>query len=129
MLQAFTQLSLPFQSLEKVVISTLAAVSMAAASSEFGRKHVKPEEYAKQKAKEGEKKQALAEKNAADTAVRELAATPVEKVDIEAAKLVLDEAHDANVMRSLVEKAFEHVQRAVEVQLIEPHAKPGAELV
>ena len=85
------------------------------------RKHVKPEEYAKQKAKEGDKKTAQLAKNSADTAVRALVATPVDKVDIEAAKLAIDEAHDANVMRSLIEKAFEHVQKACEVQLMAPH--------
>ena len=177
------------------IISALAALSMAAASSEFVRKHVKvreppphpqppsqsksltgeqqapsedrpslrplcyypriprlrasppsclllprailclfafaqPEEYAKQKAKEGEKKAAQLEKNAADAAVRALIATPCDEVDIEGAKLTIDEAHEANVMRSLIEKAFEHVQQAVDVQLMEPHNQsPAAELL
>ena len=112
------------------IISLLAAVSTAAASSEFVRMHVKPEEYAKQKAKEGDKKTAQLAKNSADTAVRALVATPLDKVDIEAAKLTIDEAHDANVMRSLIEKSFEHVQKAVEVQLMAPHYKgASSELV
>ena len=85
---------------------------------------------AKQKAKEGEKKAAQLEKNAADAAVRALIATPCDEVDIEGAKLTIDEAHEANVMRSLIEKAFEHVQQAVDVQLMEPHNQsPAAELL
>ena len=67
---------------------------------------------------------------AADAAVRALIATPCDEVDIEGAKLTIDEAHEANVMRSLIEKAFEHVQQAVDVQLMEPHNQtPAAELL
>ena len=78
-------------------------------------------------AKEGQKKEAQLMKNSADAAVRAIITTPVTDVDIEEAKLAIDEAHDANVMQSLIEKAFEHVQTAVQVQLMDPHVKPGAE--
>ena len=103
------------------IISILSSLAVAAAGSEFVRKYVKPQEYAMQKAKEAESKKAQLEKNRADQALRAILATPVEEVEIEAAKLAIDEAHEANVMNSLIEKTFEHLQLAVIVQLMGPH--------
>jgi len=106
----------------EVYIAILSSLAVAAAGSEFVRKYVKPEEYAMQKAKEAEAKNAQLEKNRADQALRAILATPVEEVEIEAAKLAIDEAHEANVMNSLIEKTFEHLQLAVKVQLMDPHS-------
>ena len=111
------------------IVSLVAAVATAAASSEFVRKHVKPEQYAQMKAKEAQKKEALAERNGADAAVRALLGTPVDKVDIEAGKGVINDAEDAKVMPSLVQKALEHVQKAINVQMMGEGEGKQAELM
>jgi len=106
------------------ITSLLAAIATAAASSEFVRMHVKPETYAKQKAREGDKKAAADARSGADMKVKALLAMSVDEIDIEEAKQTIDDAEAAGVLASLIDKALEHTQSAVEAQLMQ-HGKDG----
>ena len=53
----------------------------------------------------------------ANTTVRALLATPLLELDIEHAKHVIEEAEEANVLPSLIDKAVEHTQDAAEAQM------------
>ena len=100
------------------ITSILAAVATAAASSEFVRKHVKPEEYAKGKAREGGKKDAQLARGGAEAAIKALMTTPLDKIDIEEAKKAIDDAEDADVLPSMIDKLVERVQEAIELQMM-----------
>ena len=100
------------------ITSLLAALATAAAGSEFVRKHVKPDEYAKMKAREGNKKDAQLARGGAEAAVTAIMKTPLEKINIEEAKKVIDEAEDASVLASMIDKLALRVQEAVELQLM-----------
>jgi len=84
---------------------------------------VKPEAYAKQKAREGDKKAAADARSGADMLVKKLLATTLDEVDIEEAKKIIDDAEDAGVLPSLIDKAVEHTQAAVEMQLMGDDSK------
>ena len=49
--------------------------------------------------------------------LRALLATPLLELDIEKAKDTIEEAEEANVMPSLIDKAVEHTENAAEAQL------------
>ena len=111
------------------ITSVLAAVATAAASSEFVRKHVKPETYAKQKAREGDKKAAADARSGADMKVKAILGTPVEELKIEEAKQSINEAELSGVLPSLIDKAVEHTQEAIEKQMMGGGADGDADLM
>ena len=100
------------------VTAVLAAIATAAASSDFVRAQIKPEEYAKQRAREAAKKEALKSRNGAENEVKALIGTPLDRVDIAEAKRIIEEAEDGKVLPSLIDKAVVHVQDAIELQMM-----------
>ena len=98
-------------------IATVTGVAAtAAASSDFVRSHVKPNEYAKGKAKEAAKKQAQVARSGAEGRVRKLLATPVLEVDVAEGLSIIEEAEAENVLASLIDKAAQHVEKAAQAQ-------------
>lgn len=89
------------------------------------RSQVKPEEFKRQKASEGARKAAQLGNRKAEQQVRALLATPLLDLDIEKAKDTIEEAEEANVMPSLIDKAVEHTEEAAEAQM----AAAGDELL
>ena len=81
------------------------------------RSQINPEAYAAGKAREGARKSAQLGRNTAEQAVRALLATPLMEVNVEEAKTVIEEAEEANVLPTLIDKAVEHVQDAAEAQM------------
>ena len=79
---------------------------------------LKPEEYAAQKKREADKKEALANRNGAENEVKALIGTPLDRVDIAEAKRIIEEAEDGKVLPSLIDKAVVHVQDAIELQMM-----------
>ena len=73
-----------------------------------------PKGYAAAKAKESYKKEKQLAASGADMAIRKLLATPVEKVDVAHAMLVIEEAEAQGVLASLIDKAAMHTERAIE---------------
>lgn len=73
----------------------------------------------------GARKAAQLGNRKAEQQVRALLATPLLDLDIEKAKDTIEEAEEANVMPSLIDKAVEHTEEAAEAQM----AAAGDELL
>ena len=102
-------------------IELIQALATAAAASELVRMQVKPEQHAAAKAVESAKVQQLNERSKAEARLKAIVETPAPQVDIEEAKIAIDDAEEARVLPSLIHKAVEQLQKAVEVQLMLPH--------
>ena len=99
------------------IAALAAAASTAAASSGFVRKHVKPEEYAKDVAKEGARKEQQLGRNKAEGEIRALIERPLAELDVAEAKKAIEAAEEAGVLPSLIDKAVERTQDAAELQI------------
>lgn len=104
------------------IASVVGVAATAAASSDFVRSNVKPDEFAKDQAKESAKKEAQLARSGAEAAIRKLLATPLMEVDVGEALEIIDEAEAQNVLPSLIDKAVEHTERAAQLQF---HAPAG----
>ena len=91
-------------------------LATAAASSDFVRAHVRPEEFARGKAKETAKKEAQLSRSGAEARIRKLLATPLPSVDVAEGLQIIEEAEAQNVLPSLIDKAVGHVEEAATLQ-------------
>ena len=98
------------------IASVTGIAATAAASSDFVRSNVKPEEFAADQAKESTKKEAQLQRSGAEAAIRKLLATPLLEVDVGEALEIIDEAEAQHVLESLIDKAVEHTERAAQLQ-------------
>ena len=90
-----------------------------ASSSEFVRSHVDPEGYAAAKAKESYKKSKHLAESGALIKIKKIIATPLLELDIAKAMAVIEEAEKENVLDSLIDKATEHTEHAIEAYMNE----------
>ena len=104
--------------LEEIATFLTMALTMAS-SSDFVRSHVDPEGYAKGKAKESFKKEKQLAASGAELAIRKILSTPLTDLDIDKALKTIEEAEKENVLGSLIDKAAEHVEKALEVYYTE----------
>ena len=95
----------------------LTTVLTMASSSAFVRSHVDPEGYAKAKAKEAYKKEKQLESAGVEIAVKKILTTPPEELDIARAMETIEKAEQENVLSSLIDKAAERVERAIEIYM------------
>ena len=98
-------------------IATLLTMCLTmASSSAFVRSHVDPKGYAEAKAKESYKKQKHLAASGAEMAIKKILATPLLELDLAKAMRTIEEAEQQNVLGSLIDKAAEHMERAIEAQ-------------
>ena len=105
---------------EEIPVGEIAGVvgvgATAAASTDFVRSQVKPEEFAKGQAKESAKKEAQLARSGAEGLIRKLLATPLPEVNVAEALAIIDEAEQENVLASLIDKAVDHTEKAAQLQ-------------
>ena len=98
------------------IASVTGVAATAAASSDFVRSQVKPDEFAKDKAKEETKKELQLARSGAEGRIRKLLATPLEEVDVGEALAIIEDAEAEGVLPSLIDKAVEHTEKAAQLQ-------------
>lgn len=108
--------------------SVMGMVATAASSSDFVRKHVKPDEYAAGLAKEAGKaaKKGGPQPSRQEKTLRKILATPLLQVDVQEAMVTIEAAEDdvlavteetlAESLNGLIDQVVQHVQKAVEAQ-------------